>query len=202
MNANRIDTLLNLPYNELLSQLEDIMEQRARSLQPQKANVYYNFLYALHIKYDNFRKGGANFDFWFPPPKKNFWKYFRIIFVFSAARVMFEQAYRSDDNKQQMISYSMCVNCLSLVNPNHAWMLKPKPASIIEDEDEVILQFFKSLPRNFDRNFWNKFWYAIFGIDFNSNFWNIHSASHQFWDCAWKIPKNSKQIYFIQSNHH
>lgn len=57
MNSGQIDMLLNLPYNDLLPQLEEIMEQRARSLQPQKATIYYNFLYALHIKYDNFRKG-------------------------------------------------------------------------------------------------------------------------------------------------
>jgi len=57
MNSNCIDTLLKIPYNDLLPQLEDIMEQRARSLQPQKAAIYYNFLYALHIKYENYKKG-------------------------------------------------------------------------------------------------------------------------------------------------
>lgn len=57
INANRIDKLLEIPYNDLLAQLEEIIEQRARSLQPQKATIYYNFLYALHIKHDNFKKG-------------------------------------------------------------------------------------------------------------------------------------------------
>lgn len=52
---------------------------------------------------------------------------------------MFEQGFRSDSNNQQMVSYAMCVNCLSLVNPDHAWILKPKVSSSMEvdDEDEV-----------------------------------------------------------------
>ncbi|XKL59635.1 hypothetical protein PGB90_000651 [Kerria lacca] len=125
MNSGQIDMLLNLPYNDLLPQLEEIMEQRARSLQPQKATIYYNFLYALHIKYDNFRK---------------------------AARIMFELGFRSDNNKQQMLCYSMCLNSLSLVNPDHAWVLKPKSPSKIENENEDVLEIYelKDLNREFE----------------------------------------------------
>lgn len=59
-----------------------------------------------------------------------------MIFVL-AARIMFELGFRSDNNKQQMLCYSMCLNSLSLVNPDHAWVLKPKSPSKIENENEV-----------------------------------------------------------------
>lgn len=52
---------------------------------------------------------------------------------------MFEQGFRSDSNKQQMLSYAMCVNCLSLVSKENAWVLKPKSVSKMEvDDDEEV----------------------------------------------------------------
>ena len=57
MNSKHVDKLLNFPYNDLLPHLENIMEQRARSLQSHQAAPYYNFLYALHVRMENFRKG-------------------------------------------------------------------------------------------------------------------------------------------------
>lgn len=54
---------------------------------------------------------------------------------------MFEQGFRSDSNKQQMFSYAMAVNCLSLVSKENAWVLKPNPSCKMEidddDDDEV-----------------------------------------------------------------
>lgn len=51
---------------------------------------------------------------------------------------MFEQGFRSDSNKQQMFSYAMAVNCLSLVSKENAWVLKPKPNCKMEVDDNDI----------------------------------------------------------------
>lgn len=57
MNSKNVEKLLNFPYNDLLPYLEDILEQRARSLQSEQAAPYYNFLFALYVRLENFRKG-------------------------------------------------------------------------------------------------------------------------------------------------
>jgi len=49
---------------------------------------------------------------------------------------MFEQGFRADDNKQQAMSYGMCVNCLALVSPENAWILKPKTNQVDDPMDE------------------------------------------------------------------
>nr|XP_018896125.1 PREDICTED: nuclear pore complex protein Nup160 homolog [Bemisia tabaci] len=104
----RLDILLSLPFGSLLPQLESIMISRARSLPTEQAALYYSFLYSLHIKFDNLKK---------------------------AATVMFEQGLRAEDPEMQRQCYAICLNCLYLVNPNNAWILKPK-----EDEVEEIIE--------------------------------------------------------------
>lgn len=57
VNTRQIRLLLDLPYTGMLSKLESLLEDRARTREPAAAAIYYNVLYSLHIKYMNFRKG-------------------------------------------------------------------------------------------------------------------------------------------------
>ena len=57
---------------------------------------------------------------------------------------MFEQGFRSDDNKQQIVSYGMCVTCLALVSPENAWILKPKTEIKMDETDDEEVRIFNS----------------------------------------------------------
>jgi len=54
--CKRFDLLMQLPYNCLQEEFENIVESRARSLSIDQ-NEVYNFLYAFHANKGNMRKG-------------------------------------------------------------------------------------------------------------------------------------------------
>lgn len=54
--CKRFDLLMQLPYNGLQEEFENIVESRARSLSIDQ-NEVYNFLYAFHANKGNMRKG-------------------------------------------------------------------------------------------------------------------------------------------------
>ena len=56
LELQRLDLLLEFPYENLVQDLERIVESRARSLDISNPSLY-NFLYAFHIKKLNYRKG-------------------------------------------------------------------------------------------------------------------------------------------------
>jgi len=59
LERKRLDLLLEFPYDTLSHDLERIVESRARSLDVNNP-IFYNFLYAFHVKKGNMRKGEAS----------------------------------------------------------------------------------------------------------------------------------------------
>ncbi|XP_030561642.1 nuclear pore complex protein Nup160 homolog [Drosophila novamexicana] len=102
--CKRFDLLMQLPYNGLQEEFENIVESRARSLSIDQ-NEVYNFLYAFHANKGNMRK---------------------------AATVMYEQAMRlqvdsdaPDALQKRCSSLLVCINCLYLVDNRYRWIAKP-----------------------------------------------------------------------------
>lgn len=54
-----MDTLLTFPYAGLESELEKIVERRARSSDVLSMTLYYSFLYAFHVRQGKMRKAAA-----------------------------------------------------------------------------------------------------------------------------------------------
>lgn len=57
VDAGQLRLVLDLPFTGMLAQLEELLEGRARTREANSAAVYYDTLYALHVKNMNFRKG-------------------------------------------------------------------------------------------------------------------------------------------------
>ncbi|XP_034098681.1 nuclear pore complex protein Nup160 homolog [Drosophila albomicans] len=102
--SKRFDLLMQLPYNCLQEEFENIVESRARSLSIDQ-NEVYNFLYAFHANKGNMRK---------------------------AATVMYEQAMRlqvdsdaPDALQKRCSALLVCINCLYLVDKRYRWIAKP-----------------------------------------------------------------------------
>ncbi|XP_002003887.4 nuclear pore complex protein Nup160 homolog [Drosophila mojavensis] len=102
--CKRFDLLMQLPYNSLQEEFENIVESRARSLSIDQ-NEVYNFLYAFHSNKGNMRK---------------------------AATVMYEQAMRlhvdsdaPDALQKRCSSLLVCINSLYLVDSRYRWIAKP-----------------------------------------------------------------------------
>nr|CAD7452802.1 unnamed protein product [Timema tahoe] len=102
----KLDVLIKFSYEGLMSELEQMVEVRARR-ESVLTTKYYNFLYALHVNKENYRK---------------------------AAAVMFERGLRLGQEtsgdlmalESQAKCYMSCVNCLRLVEPEHyAWIVRP-----------------------------------------------------------------------------
>lgn len=99
-------TLVEFPYIELRDDLVNILESRARSVDLTTHN-YYDLLYAFHIFRGNYRKAGA---------------------------IMYEHGMRLGKEvpglkgiQRQVKCYLAALNCLRLVKPNYAWIVKPVP---------------------------------------------------------------------------
>jgi hypothetical protein len=54
-----MDILLTFPYVGLESELEKIIERRARASDVFSMTVYYSFLYAFHVRQGKMRKAAA-----------------------------------------------------------------------------------------------------------------------------------------------
>lgn len=54
-----MDILLTFPYAGLESELERIVERRARSSDVLSMTLYYSFLYAFHVRQGKMRKAAA-----------------------------------------------------------------------------------------------------------------------------------------------
>jgi hypothetical protein len=54
-----MDILLTFPYSGLESELEKIVERRARASDVLSMKVYYSFLYAFHVRQGKMRKAAA-----------------------------------------------------------------------------------------------------------------------------------------------
>jgi hypothetical protein len=54
-----MDILLTFPYAGLESELEKIVERRARSSDVLSMTLYYSFLYAFHVRQGKMRKAAA-----------------------------------------------------------------------------------------------------------------------------------------------
>lgn len=54
-----MDILLTFPYAGLESELEKIVERRARSSDVLSMKLYYSFLYAFHVRQGKMRKAAA-----------------------------------------------------------------------------------------------------------------------------------------------
>ncbi|KAH8306666.1 hypothetical protein KR044_006051 [Drosophila immigrans] len=117
--SKRFDLLMQLPYNCLQEEFENIVESRARSLSIDQ-NEVYNFLYAFHANKGNMRK---------------------------AATVMYEQAMRlqvdsdaPDALHKRSSSLLVCINCLYLVDTRYRWIAKPTIGDdkvLMEQGDEL-----------------------------------------------------------------
>lgn len=57
IDMRKLDQLLEFPYTGLINELERILEKRTRSLDAERADVYYKFMYAFHIRHGCVRKG-------------------------------------------------------------------------------------------------------------------------------------------------
>jgi len=96
--------LANYPYIDMFEDLEMIIESRARSVDL-TVNNYYDFLYSFHVMKENYRK---------------------------AAHVMYEcgmrlgtELFTLEGLKRQAKCYLACLNCLKLVKPQNAWIVRP-----------------------------------------------------------------------------
>ena len=96
--------LSGYPYIDMLDDVENIIESRARSADL-SVNNYYDFLYSFHIMKENYRK---------------------------AAHVMYECGARLglelssvQGLRKQAQSYLACINSLKLVNKKYQWIVKP-----------------------------------------------------------------------------
>ena len=96
--------LASYPYIDMFEDLETIIESRARSVDL-KVNNYYDFLYSFHVTKENYRK---------------------------AAHVMYECGMRLENElcnqeglQRQAKAYLSCINCLKLVDPKNAWIVRP-----------------------------------------------------------------------------
>ena len=99
-----MDVLLTFPYAGLETDLEKIVERRARASDILSMKVYYSFLYAFHVRQGKMRK---------------------------AAAVMYEQAlrYGGEGESTQMVKCLLaCLNALRLVSKDEAWLVKPVSA--------------------------------------------------------------------------
>jgi len=107
-DRGELAVLSSYPYIDMLDDVENIIESRARSADL-SVNNYYDFLYSFHILKENYRK---------------------------AAHVMYECGARLglelnnlSGLKKQAQSYLACINSIKLVNPKYQWIVKPGPAS-------------------------------------------------------------------------
>lgn len=107
LDARRLGVLMDFNYDGVRSELERIVEARARSLDV-KDNIYYNFAYSYHVKRGSMRKAGA---------------------------IMYEQALRLSAEtglealEKQCHCFVVAISALSLVEPKDAWIVKPLPVS-------------------------------------------------------------------------
>lgn len=120
VNVHRLNTLLSFPYTGMLGKLESLLEKRARSLDASSAAVYFNILFALHCKNDNYRK---------------------------ASTVMYEQATGAEDPVIQQQCYAVCLNTLLLVEPQNAWIVKSVIGS--DEEEDIELLEVRDIQREF-----------------------------------------------------
>lgn len=100
-----MDVLLTFPYAGLETDLEKIVERRARASDILSMKIYYSFLYAFHVRQGKMRK---------------------------AAAVMYEQAlrYGGEGESTQMVKCLLaCLNALRLVSRDEAWLVKPVTAT-------------------------------------------------------------------------
>lgn len=101
LERKQMDVLLTFPYVGLESELEKIIERRARASDIFSMTVYYSFLYAFHVRQGKMRK---------------------------AAAVMYEQAIRhgcENEASKQVKCLLACLNALRLVSRDEAWLVKP-----------------------------------------------------------------------------
>ena len=103
-DRGELAVLSGYPYIDMLDDVENIIESRARSADL-SVNNYYDFLYSFHIAKENYRK---------------------------AAHVMYECGSRLglelnnlQGLKKQAQSYLACINSLRLVNKKYQWIVKP-----------------------------------------------------------------------------
>lgn len=54
---------------------------------------------------------------------------------------MFQQGLKSDDNETQKSCYAACLSAFSVIDPKHAWLLKPQTTTTNEDDEEVSVNF-------------------------------------------------------------
>ncbi|KAI0231198.1 nucleoporin 160 [Lamellibrachia satsuma] len=112
-----LQTLIQLPYKDRHVDLEEevvnILASRARSIDLSKHN-YYDLLYAFHVFRGNFRRAGT---------------------------VMYEYGLRVGQElsnlkglQQQAKCYLAMLNALRLVDPKYAWIVKPIPSTMQQEE--------------------------------------------------------------------
>ncbi|XP_018016470.1 nuclear pore complex protein Nup160 isoform X2 [Hyalella azteca] len=108
-NSGCLSTLVGYQYGHLTGDVVSILENRARSSSDILQNNYYHLLYAFHLHQHNYKR---------------------------AASAMYECAMRLDSGgeagseealKLQLKCYLACLNCLELLPPSEAWILKPNP---------------------------------------------------------------------------
>ncbi|KAF2367203.1 hypothetical protein FHG87_002029 [Trinorchestia longiramus] len=111
-NTGCLNTLVSYQYGHLTSDVVTILENRARSSDVLLSN-YYHLLYAFHLQQHNYKR---------------------------AASAMYECAVRVSSGleagseaslKLQLKCYLACTNCLKLLPPHQAWILRPNPASVL-----------------------------------------------------------------------
>jgi len=107
-DRGELAVLSGYPYIDMLDDVENIIESRARSADL-SVNNYYDFLYSFHVMKENYRK---------------------------AAHVMYECGARLGLElnsltglKKQAQSYLACINSLRLVNTKYQWIVKPGHSS-------------------------------------------------------------------------
>ncbi|BET03507.1 Nuclear pore complex protein Nup160 [Nesidiocoris tenuis] len=97
----KLEELTSYSYIGIVDQFDNFLSTRARSLPFNQAISYYNILYAFHVKQGDFKR---------------------------AASVMFEKGMRSDSCEMQWMCFGACLTCLSVVDSQDAFILRPVAA--------------------------------------------------------------------------
>ncbi|XP_014243804.1 nuclear pore complex protein Nup160 homolog [Cimex lectularius] len=112
INTRHLDELISFNFASISKELDGLLAKRARRTPFPQAETYYNLLYSIHIKNENFKSAGT---------------------------VMFEKGLRSETCEMQWRCFGACLNSLKLLEPEDTWILRPNLTCTYDENSVEIL---------------------------------------------------------------